>query len=229
VSLDLLDHRVRPSAGEAEGALVLLHGRGTSEHDLYPLLDVLDPHRRLVGITPGGPLSLPPGGRHWYAIRRLGYPPPDTFIPTFQRLCAWLDALPGELDVPLARTVVGGFSQGAVMSYALALGAGRPAPAGILAMSGFLPTVEGLELDLSGRQGYPVAITHGTLDQIIGVEWGRDARDRLTAAGAEVLYRESPVPHTVDPRVVPELTGWLRSAIDRSSPRAAPPPRGAAG
>jgi phospholipase/carboxylesterase len=229
VSLELLDHRVRPPAGQAEGALVLLHGRGTSEHDLFPLLDVLDPQRRLVGVTPGGPLSLPPGGRHWYAIRRLGYPPPDTFLPTYERLCAWFDALPGELGVPLERTVVGGFSQGTVMSYALALGAGRPAPAGILAMSGFLPTVEGLELDLSARQCYPVAIVHGTLDQIIGVEWGRAARDRLVAAGADVLYRESPAPHTVDPRVLPELTEWLRSTIDRSSQRAVPPPGGAAG
>ncbi len=52
----------REPAGEPEGALVLLHGRGADEHDLYPLLDVLDPERRLLGVTPGGPLHLPPGG-----------------------------------------------------------------------------------------------------------------------------------------------------------------------
>ena len=66
-----------------------------------------------------------------------------------------------------------GFSQGAVMSYALGLGAGRPRPAGIIALSGFVPTVPGFELDLAGRAGMPVAIGHGTLDQVIGVEWGR--------------------------------------------------------
>jgi phospholipase/carboxylesterase len=217
MSLDLLDHRIRPAAGEPEGALVLLHGRGTSEHDLFPLLDVLDPDRRLIGITPGGPLALPPGGRHWYAIRRIGYPPADTFLPTYERLTAWFDALPAQFGVPVERTVVGGFSQGAVMSYAVGLGLGRPAPAGILALSGFMPTVEGFELDLEGRGGYPVAIGHGTLDQIIGVEWGRDARDRLTAAHADVLYRESPVPHTLDPRELPTWTEWLRARIARSS------------
>ena len=56
-------------------------------------------------------------------------------------------------QVPIARTVLGGFSQGAVMSYALGLAAGRPAPAGIVALSGFIPTVDGLELDLPSRAG----------------------------------------------------------------------------
>lgn len=217
MSVDLLDHRVRPAAGQPEGALVLLHGRGTSEHDLFPLLDVFDPDRRLVGITPGGPLELPPGGRHWYAIRRVGAPPPETFLPTYERLTKWFDALPETFGVPVERTVLGGFSQGAVMSYAVGLGEGRPAPAGILALSGFMPTVEGFELALDDRGGYPVAIAHGTNDQIIGVEWGRDARDRLTEAGADVLYRESPVPHTLDPRVLPELSRWVAEATGPSS------------
>ena len=51
-----LVHRIRPAAGEPEGALVLLHGRGADEHDLLPLLEALDPERRLVGVTPRGPL-----------------------------------------------------------------------------------------------------------------------------------------------------------------------------
>jgi phospholipase/carboxylesterase len=50
-----LDHRLRPAAGEPEGALVLFHGRGADEHDLFPLLDALDPERRLQGYTPRGP------------------------------------------------------------------------------------------------------------------------------------------------------------------------------
>ena len=66
--------------------------------------------------------------------------------------------------------MIGGFSQGAVMAYALALAKGRPSPAGLLAMSGFIPEVEGFELDLA-RPGLPIAITHGTLDPIIGVEF----------------------------------------------------------
>jgi phospholipase/carboxylesterase len=211
--IDDVVHLVRPAAGEPDGALVLLHGRGVDEHDLHPLLDVFDPQRRLVGITPGGPLRLPPGGKHWYAVPRVGFPDHDTFFATYGLLDGWLGELSEHLGVPWERTVIGGFSQGAVMSYALGLGAGRPAPAGVLAMSGFIPTVDGFELDLTDRAGFPVAIAHGSMDPIISVEFGRAAHDRLTTAGLDVLYRESQMPHTIDPRVVPELQTWVQARV----------------
>jgi phospholipase/carboxylesterase len=210
---DALVHRLRAAAGRPQGAIVLFHGRGTDEHDLEPLIDVLDPERRLVGLTPRGPYSFPPGGAHWYAVRRVGFPDPETFHASFERAAGWLDALTEALGVPIDRTVLGGFSQGAVMAYALALGAGRPTPAGIIALSGFLPTVEGFELDLTGGEGLPVAIGHGNYDPIIGVEWGRDARDRLEAAGAVVTDRESAMAHGVDPRFLAELAGWVEEAV----------------
>src|SRR4051794_7302040 len=200
-----IQHLERPAAGEPDGALVLMHGRGTDERDLFGLLDELDPDGRLLGLTPRGPLSLPPGGRHWYVVARVGYPDPDTFWASYEALAAWLEALP----VPIERTVIGGFSQGAVMSHALALGAGRPRPAGLLALSGFIPTVPGFELDLDARAGLPVAIAHGVYDPVISVDFGRDARDRLVAAGLDVTYRESAIPHAVDPRVLAELREWL--------------------
>ena len=204
-----LVHRVRPATGEALGALVLLHGRGTDENDLYPLLDLLDPERRLLGATGRGPLSLPPGGAHWYAVREIGYPDPQTFLDTYPRLAAWLDSLLEEHGLGHERLVLGGFSQGSVMSYALALGAGRPEPAAIVALSGFMPTVEGFELDLSDRSGLRAAIGHGQRDPVIGVEWGRDAHDRLTAAGANVLYEEHGGGHHIDPRFMATLTEWV--------------------
>jgi phospholipase/carboxylesterase len=200
-----IKHRERPADGEPEGALVLLHGRGADENDLYPLLDVLDPDRRLLGITARGPLSLPPGGQHWYVVPRVGYPDPDTFGDTYAALTAWFDSLP----VPVDKIVVGGFSQGAVMSHALALGAGRAQPAGLLAMSGFIPVVPGWTASPEDRTDLPVAIAHGTLDPVISVEFGRDARDRLVAAGLPVLYRETNVPHTLDPAVLPDLRDWM--------------------
>jgi phospholipase/carboxylesterase len=208
-----MEFRLRPPAGDPEGALVLFHGRATDENDLFPLLDELDPERRLVGATPRGPLTLPPGGYHWYAVRQIGYPDPDTFHATYPQLTSWLDGLLAEHGVPADRAVLGGFSQGAVMSYALGLGAGRPAPAGILALSGFIPTVDDFELDLGKARGLPVAIGHGSYDPVIGIEWGHDARDRLTAAGAELLYRESPMPHSVDPEFMPELREWVATTL----------------
>ena len=211
--LDLLAHRIRPPAADAAGALVLLHGRGVDESDLFPLLDALDPDRSLVGATPRGPLTLPPGGFHWYVVERVGYPHRETFLESHESLTAWLAAFAAQTGIPWERTVIGGFSQGAVMAYALALAKGRPSPAGLLAMSGFIPEVEGFELDLE-RPGLPIAITHGSLDPIIGVEFGRRARQRLEAAGNRLLYRESPVGHGIDPAVLPDLRAWLQAAVE---------------
>jgi phospholipase/carboxylesterase len=203
--------RERPAAGEPQGALVLLHGRGADEHDLFPLLDLLDPDRRLHGFTPGGPLSLPPGGRHWYVVPRVGYPDPKTFGDSLEMLEEFL----ASTGFSRGQTVLGGFSQGTAMSYALGLRAGTPPPAAILALSGFIPSVEGWEADLESRAGLPVAIGHGTQDPVIPVEFARDARARLEAAGADVRYQESPMGHQIDPRflaTLPDVVGLATAA-----------------
>jgi phospholipase/carboxylesterase len=207
--VDDLVYELRAPDGDPAGAIVLLHGRGTSEQDLLPLLDVFDPHERLVGAFPRGPLQLPPIGYHWYVVEEVGYPDPESFTATFERLGGWLELLSERTGVPIERTVLGGFSQGAVMAWALALGPGRARPAGILTMSGFIPTVPDFELQLDGLSGFPVAITHGVDDPVISVELGRQARDRAQAAGADVTYRETDVPHIVDPRLIPGLADWL--------------------
>src|SRR4029453_14960826 len=85
--VDSLSHLVRPAAGTPEGLLVLFHGRGADERDLFPLLDVLDPERRLLGAPPAGPLPLPP---------RAPLPPPPGATPRVRRAGK---RLPGPADV----------------------------------------------------------------------------------------------------------------------------------
>ncbi len=144
----------RPPGAAADGALVLMHGRGTSEQDLAGLFDLLDPERRLHCAAPRGPLQLPGApGNHWYVVERVGFPDPGTFARSYELLGAWLEQLAERSGVPPERTVLGGFSQGTVMAYALGLGKGTQRPAGILALSGFVPQVEGWEPDLTSRQG----------------------------------------------------------------------------
>jgi phospholipase/carboxylesterase len=210
---DGLAFRARRAAGEPEGALVLLHGRGADEDDLAPLLDELDPERRLAGFLPRGPLSLPPGGAHWYVVREIGFPDAPTFGASFAALSAWVDEVTAAAGVPPERLVLGGFSQGSVMAYALGLGAGRPRPAAILAFSGFVPTVEGFALDLPGRASLPVSIAHGTFDPVIGVGFGRQARDLLTEGGLDVAYIEEPIPHTIGPAGLAQARAVLDHAV----------------
>jgi phospholipase/carboxylesterase len=200
--------RRREPAGEPEGALVLLHGRGADENDLHPLLDLLDPERRLLGLTPGGPLHLPPGGRHWYALGGIPTPDPPSFFSTAPRLAGFLDALP----VPMDRVVLGGFSQGTVMSWAMTLAPDRPLPAAVVALSGFLPRVPGYPLDPARLAGIPVAVAHGTLDPVIPFRFGAEAAETLAAAGADVVRLESDVPHMVDPAWIEPLGELVRRA-----------------
>jgi phospholipase/carboxylesterase len=212
-----LDHLVREPAGEPQGALILSHGRGADERDLYSLLDVLDPERRLLGLTPGAPLTgIPPGGRHWYVVPRVGYPDPETFAASYRLLTEFADEVVAARGIGWDRTVLGGFSMGAVMSYAIGLGEGRPSPAAIIAMSGFIPTVEGWRAELEGREGLPVLIHHGRNDPIMDVEFGRVAAELLRGGDLDVTYLETDGGHFVPPDLVPRMAALVASATGGS-------------
>jgi len=204
----------RPAAADPAGLLILHHGRGSDERDLLGLGDALDPARRLHLVTPRGPLTLPASpGYHWYRVPRVGYPDPDSFRAAFEALAGFHDALWERTGVLPTRTVLGGFSMGTVMSYALGLGGGRPRPGGILAFSGFVPTVEGWSADLSQRTALPVSIAHGRRDPVIDIAFARAARQLLREGGLEVAYHESDAGHNIDPRLVPAAITWLGEAL----------------
>jgi phospholipase/carboxylesterase len=204
-----LPHLERPADGDATGLLVLHHGRGADEHDLLGLADVLDPQRRLHVVTPRAPLTLPGWpGYHWYVVPRVGYPDPDTFAAAFEALASFHDELWERTGLGPEQTVFGGFSMGSVMSYATGLSPERPQPAGLLIFSGFIPTVEGWEADLS-RDDMPVFIAHGRRDPVMDVEFARVARTTLEGAGFKVEYHESDAAHNIDPNHVPAAVGWL--------------------
>lgn len=205
-----LPHLIREPAGKPEGAIVLLHGRGTDESDLQPVIEALDPERRLLGLTPGAPLTnIPPGGRHWYVIEQVGQPDVETFVASMAQTARFVDDTLRARGIAWEDTVVGGFSQGGAVSLALALGTGRPRAAGILAMSCFLPMVQGWRLDLSAKRRMHAYVSHGTYDNIIPVGFGRRVNDLLTEGGLEVTYRETRVQHSIDPELIPEMRAWL--------------------
>ncbi len=211
----------RPATGAPDGLLVLHHGRGADERDLLALGDALDPQRRLHLITPRAPLQ-PAGtaGYHWYLVPRVGYPDPPSFHAAFAALAALHDEISQRTGIGPERTILGGFSMGSVMSYALGLHATRPAPAGILAISGFVPSVEGWQPDLAGRAQLPVFIAHGDRDQVIDVRFARDAARTLTQGGLAVDYHESHAGHHVDPAQIPAAAAWVTAQIP-SRPSAA--------
>jgi phospholipase/carboxylesterase len=209
-----LVYRERPPVAEPEGLLVLHHGRGADEGDLLPLADVLDPQQRLHVVTPRAPLTLPGWpGHHWYVVPRVGYPDPDTFDAAYRELAAFHEEQWQRTGTTPERTVLGGFSMGSVMSYALGLGADRPSPAGILAFSGFVPTVPGWEPDLASRPDLRVFIAHGRNDPIMGIDFARSARELLVSGGLDVEYHESDVAHSIDPAHLRAGAAWLAGFV----------------
>jgi len=212
-----LTYLERPAAVEAEGLLVLHHGRGTDERDLLGLADGLDPEGRLRVVAPRAPLALPGSpGYHWYLVPRVGYPDHDTFHAARGALAELHDGLWEETGIDPARTVLGGFSMGTVMSYAMALGEDRPPVAGVLAFSGFVPTVEGWQPHLDDRRGTRAFIAHGRRDPIMEIGFAHKARDLLEGGGFEVDYRESDVAHQIDPAHLEAARGWLGQTVQPS-------------
>jgi phospholipase/carboxylesterase len=211
VPLTYLD---RPAAGPTEGLLVLHHGRGTDERDLLGLADALDPARRLQVVTPRAPLRIDGSpGYHWYLVPRVGHPDHDTFQAARAALAELHDGLWETTGIAPARTVLGGFSMGAVMSYAMGLSGERPPVAGILGFSGFVPTVDGWEASCDDRQSTRAFIAHGRRDPVIGIDFGQRARDLLEAGGLDVEYHESDLGHQIDPGHLGAARDWLQSLL----------------
>lgn len=196
-----LVHRVRPAGGKPQGLLLLLHGRGADENDLFPLLDILDPQRHLLGVTPRAPIEIFPG-YHWYITREVGFPDPPTFREACRQLADWVTDLMASEGIDSTQLFIGGFSMGAVMSYALALGPWLPPPASLFVFSGFIPTVEGFEPDFSRLQDTPVLVGHGAFDPVMAPEWGRSAKEQLEKSGIQVTYLETAMAHAIDPSAI---------------------------
>ncbi|WP_022928972.1 alpha/beta hydrolase [Patulibacter americanus] len=213
-----LAFRERPADGTADGLLVLHHGRGADENDLIGLADVLDPERRLHVVTPGGPLRVPGWpGQHWYVVPQVGYPDPDTFRTSYLALGAFHDALWERTGIAPSRTILGGFSMGSVMSHATGLGPGRPVVAGVLGLSGFVPTVEGWQPDLAPRTATRVLNAHGRRDPVIAYEFAERARALVRDGGLDLTALDFDGGHQIAPEHVPAIASWIAETL---------PPRG---
>lgn len=215
-----LAHLAREPRAEAGGGgrpplLLLLHGVGSNEEDLFGLSPYLD--ARFLVVSARAPFVLGAGAFGWFNIEFT----PRGLVADIEQAKQSLKMLPVFIEEAVAaygadasRVYLGGFSQGAMMSLALMLT--RPERvAGVAAMSGRLPA-QVLERppDREALEGLPVIVTHGTYDPVLPVENGRAARDFLKTLPVELTYREYPMGHEVSVESLRDVTEWLGKSLD---------------
>lgn len=205
---------------EPDRLLLLIHGKGADEHDLEPLVPFLDPEGRFLTVLPRAPMPFM-GGWQWYDTDGIPRGGPE-LVSSVDLLDDLLDKACAENGFDRTQAIVAGFSQGCALTLALGLRrSDRPRPAGLLAMSGFLPQRDELEYDFSSAP--PVFVQHGVVDLTISVEHGRQAATRLAAADVPVVYREYPMAHQVGQESLQDAMAWLALVLAGQRPTEAAP------
>jgi phospholipase/carboxylesterase len=212
-TIKTIERRPRQPADGAAPLLLLLHGYGANERDLFDLADALDP--RLHVVSARAPLALPWGGFAWY---HLGGAPGrllpdaasrDAAVATLERFVA---ELPGRLGADPRRVYLLGFSQGAILALALVARAPQLV-AGVIAVSGYLDP-ELLPEQMPTFEDLPILQMHGSLDEVIPVTAALWTRDLLQATQARYTFHEYSVGHGIHPDGLQEIQGWLRARLD---------------
>lgn len=203
-----------PSAG-LPPLLVLLHGIGADENDLFPLAAVFDRRFRVVSLRAPHPYGP---GQAWFHIDWLadGTVRPDRrqAEATLAELERWIVAAPARLGSDPHRTYVLGFSQGGMMALGLLLRAPQ-ALAGVVALSSRAP--DGLFEPVAPAEAVgrvPLFVAHGVYDDVLPVEHGRRIRDRFAGLNRDFTYREFPVGHAIAEEEVVAVRDWLAERLD---------------
>jgi phospholipase/carboxylesterase len=215
-----LTHIVEPArAGDPpHPVLLLLHGRGTDETDLLPLGEALDP--RLLIVAARAPFPFPWGGYAWYDLdpRGVGYPDAQKLEASIDLLRSLLTTVTERYPIDPARVYLGGFSMGSVMAGTMAL-LDPQHVAGAIILSGYLPVGSGLPLQPEAAAGHPFFVAHGTLDNVIPVQYGRQARDYLQTTPVDLQYKEYPIGHQISDVELRDASTWLTGVLDQAQAR----------
>jgi len=195
---------VAPTTGtKPAGSIVVLHGWGANAEDLASLVPLLNlPEYQF--LLPNAPFPHPytSVGRMWYDLSSQEY---KGVSESRQILKDWLLSLENSTGVPLSRTVLSGFSQGAAMT--LDVGLSLPL-AGLIALSGYMhPLSQPLD------EIPPVLIVHGKQDTVVPLKAAQYARDNLIALGGAVQYREFDMGHEIRPEVLPLIQKFASEVL----------------
>jgi phospholipase/carboxylesterase len=216
-----LFHQTAPPKSGLDGKpplLLLLHGYGANEDDLFSLAPYLD--ERFMIVSARAPVVLQPMSYAWF---NLGFTPqgvivnPEEVESSRRAIHKFIGEIVEAYNCDPGAVYLMGFSQGAMMSLAVALTYPGSA-AGVVAMSGrMLPQTLSLIPDKDALIGLPIFVSHGTRDTLLPINQGRDARAKLSELPVELTYREYDMGHEISYDSLEDITRWLKEQLDHSS------------
>ncbi len=191
----------------AQRALVLLHGWGATGDDLVPLAEELTRATPMRVIVPAAPIAMSHGGRAWYDLHAADSDAQAARARTqLEGVIATLEAR----GVPASRIVIGGFSQGAILSIEVGL-ARRTPLAGLALLSG--RALSHPPRAYRALAGVPVFLSHGRQDERIAFSRSEAFRERASEAGAVLEHHPFDGGHEIPPLVVAALMSWLARTL----------------
>ena len=192
--------------------LILLHGYGSNEEDLFSFAPELPDDSYVISVR--APYDLQPYGHAWYAIHfdadENKFSDNEQAKQSVELIASFIDEIVKQYPIDTENVTLIGFSQGAILSYATALTYPEKISK-VVALSGYfnqeiLPEV----IDTKAISHLKFFVSHGSVDQVIPVEWARKAKPALENLGLEVEYQEYPIGHGVSPKNFFDFKNWLQ-------------------
>lgn len=191
--------------------LLLLHGYGSNEEDLFSFASELPDHYYVISAR--APYSLQYGSYAWYSINfdadENKFSDNDEARTSRDVISHFIDEVVANYPIDPNNVTLIGFSQGTILSYAVALSYPEKVQR-VVAMSGYLNldllTDDYLKNNFSNLK---IFASHGTVDQVIPVSWARKAKPKLDNLGINTTYKEYPIGHGVSPQNFYDFKNWL--------------------
>ena len=194
--------------------LILLHGYGSNEQDLFSFAEEL-PEDFLI-ISAQAPISMGMGGYAWFSINfdenNEKFYDLDEAQESVHKISSFIDEIKAKYKTNPDKTFLLGFSQGTILSYTLSLTIPNKVQY-VIALSGFIHESLATSQKISKDINTEYYISHGTADQVIPVEWARKAPEFLTKLNLKNVYSEYPVGHGVAPQNFYSFKQWIEERV----------------
>ena len=213
-----LVHLVRQPIIEADTPplLLLLHGIGSNEHDLYGLAPFLD--NRFLIISVRAPHTLGPGSYAWFEADFTPQGPvinPEQAEASRKTLITFLKEAITAYGADPKQVYLMGFSQGAIMSASVALTQPELVAGAVLMSGRILPEIQPLIASNEELSDFPFLVVHGTVDMVLPITHGRASRELLSSLPVNLTYHEYPMGHEVNQESLSDVTTWLSQQLNK--------------